>query len=40
MTKDKTIEETVKVKYNYLSILAIYYLQTIPLIERAYKDIL
>ena len=38
--KDKTTEETVKVKYNYLSIPAIYYLQTILLTERAYKDIL
>jgi hypothetical protein len=26
ITKDKTTEETVKVKYNHLSILAIHYL--------------
>ena len=38
--KDKIIEEIVEVKRNYLSILAIYYLRIIPLIERAYKDIL
>jgi len=38
--KDKTTEETVEVKRNYLSMLAIYCLRTIPLIERAYKDIL
>ena len=38
--KDKTTEETVKVKYNYLSILVMYYLQTISLIKRVYKDIL
>jgi len=34
------MEETVEVKYNYLSVLVIHYLQTTPLIERAYKDIL
>ena len=38
--KDETTEETVEVKRNYLSMLAIYYLQIIPLIERAYKNIL
>ena len=38
--KDKTMEETVEVKRNYLSILATHYLQTTPLTERAYKDIL
>ena len=38
--KDETIEETVEVKRNYLSILAIYYSRIILLIERAYKDIL
>jgi len=38
--KDKITEETVKVKRNYLSMLVMYYLQTTPLIERAYKDIL
>ena len=38
--QDETIEETVEVKRNYLSILATYYLQTTLLIERAYKDIL
>jgi hypothetical protein len=34
------MEETVEVKYNYLSILAMHYLQTTPLTERACKDIL
>ena len=38
--KDETTEETVEVKRNYLSMLAIHRLRTIPLIERAYKDIL
>jgi len=38
-TKDE-IMETVEVKRNYLSVLATYYLQITPLIERAYKDIL
>jgi len=38
--KDETIEETVEVKRNYLSILAMNYSQTTLLIERAYKDIL
>ena len=38
--KNKTIEETVEVKRNYLSMLAIHYLRTILLIERARKDIL
>ena len=38
--KDKTTEETVEVKRNYLSMPAIYYSRTIPLIERACKDIL
>ena len=38
--KDKIIEETVEVKCNYLSILAIYYLWITLLIEKAYKDIL
>jgi hypothetical protein len=33
-------EKTVKVKHNHLSILAMHYLQTTPLTERAYKDIL
>jgi hypothetical protein len=32
--------ETVEVKRNHLSILATHHLQTTPLIERAYKDIL
>jgi hypothetical protein len=32
--------ETVEVKRNYLSVLATYYLQITPLIERARKDIL
>jgi len=39
-TKDETIEETVEVKRNYLSMPAIYYSRTTPLTERAYKDIL
>ena len=38
--KDEMMEETVEVKRNYLSILAIYRLRIILLIERAYKDIL
>jgi hypothetical protein len=38
--KDKTTEETVEVKRNYLSMLAMHYLRTTLLIERAYKDIL
>jgi hypothetical protein len=38
--KDKITEETVEVKRNYLSMLAIYYLRITLLIERAYKDIL
>jgi len=38
--KDKTIKEIVEVKRNYLSILVMYYLWIILLIERAYKDIL
>jgi len=38
--KDKTTEETVEIKRNYLSIPAIYYLRTTPSIERARKDIL
>jgi hypothetical protein len=33
-------EETVKVKYNYLFILVMHYLQTTLLTERAYKNIL
>ena len=33
-------EEIIEVKYNYLSVLAMYYLRTIPLTKRAYKDIL
>jgi len=40
VAKDKTTEETVEVKRNYLSILPIHYLRTTPLIEKAYKDIL
>jgi len=39
-TKDKTMEETVEVKRNYLSMLAMHYLQITPSTERAYKDIL
>ena len=38
--KDKTMEEMVQVKRNYLSIPAIYCLQTTSLTERAYKDTL
>jgi len=37
--KDKTME-TVEVKRNHLSVPVMHYLQTIPLTERAYKDIL
>jgi len=37
--KDETIE-IVEVKRNYLSMLAMHYLRTTLLIERAYKDIL
>ena len=33
-------EKTVDIKYNYLSMPVMHYLQTIPLTERAYKDIL
>ena len=40
MAKDKTIEKTVEVKCNHLSILVMHYLQTTLLIERAYKDTL
>jgi len=39
-TKDKTTEETVKVKRNYLSIPAMHYSRITPLTERARKDIL
>jgi len=39
-TKDKTMEETVEVKRNYLSIPAMHYSRTTPSIERACKDIL
>ena len=38
--KDKIIVETVEVKRNYLSMLTTHYLQTTPLTEKAYKDIL
>ena len=38
--KDKTIEETVEVKRNYLSMPAMHYLQTTLLTERAYKNTL
>jgi len=38
--KDETIEEIVEVKHNYLSVLAMHYLRTTPLTERARKDIL
>jgi len=34
------MEETVEVKRNYLSMPAMHYSRTTPLIERAYKDIL
>ena len=40
MIKDKTTEKTVEIKYNYLFILAMYYLQTTLSTERAYKDTL
>jgi len=39
-TKDKTIEETVEVKHNYLSVPAMHYLRTTPSTERARKDTL
>ena len=38
--KDKTTEEIIKIKHNYLSMPAMHYLQTTPLIEGARKDIL
>jgi site-specific recombinase len=40
ITEDKTTEEIIEVKYNYLSILVMHYLQTTLSTERAYKDIL
>jgi hypothetical protein len=39
-TKDKTMEKTVEVKHNHLSILAMHHLQITLLTERAHKDIL
>ena len=39
-TKDKTTEEMVEVKRNYLSVPAIHCSRTTLLTERAYKDIL
>jgi len=39
-TKDETMEKTVEVKRNYLSVLAMHYSWTTPLTERACKDIL
>jgi len=39
-TKDETMEETVEVKRNYLSMLAMHYSRTTPLTERARKNIL
>jgi len=38
--KDKTTEETVEVKRNYLSVPVMYYLWTTLLTERACKDTL
>jgi len=38
--KDETMEETVEVKRNYLSVLVMHYLWIIPSTERAYKDTL
>ena len=38
--KDETIEETVEVKRNYLSVPATHYSRITPLTKRAYKDIL
>jgi len=38
--KDETTEEIVEVKRNHLSMPAMHYSRTTPLIERAYKDIL
>jgi hypothetical protein len=40
ITKDEIIKKTIEVKYNYLSILVMHYLQTTLLIKRAYKNIL
>ena len=40
LRQDKITERTVEVKYNYLFMPVIYYLQTTLLIEKAYKDIL
>jgi len=39
-TKDETMEETVEVKRNYLSMPAMHHSQTTPLTERAHKDTL
>jgi len=38
--KDKITEKTVEVKRNHLSVPAMHYLWTTPLIEKARKDIL
>jgi len=38
--KDETTEETVEVKRNYLSVLAMYYSRTTLSTERARKDTL
>ena len=40
LRQDKIMEKIIKIKYNYLSILVIYYSRTTLLIKRAYKDIL
>jgi hypothetical protein len=40
ITKDKTMEKTVEVKHNHLSILVMHHLQTTLLTERAHKDTL
>ena len=39
-TKDKTMEKTVEVKRNHLSMPAMHHSQTIPSTERAHKDTL
>jgi hypothetical protein len=39
-TKDKTMEETVKIKYNHLSILVMHHSQTTLSTEGAHKDTL
>ena len=40
MAKNKTMEKIVEVKYNHLSVPAMYYLQTTPSTEKTHKDTL